>query len=438
MVRNLFKMTLIRRFFTSIQEEGFIQAVRKTRIYIGIRLRGLAPSVLDNTGQGPIQTEHMYLNGIWQSLAQQEAFHVTSPPAYSSKQRRIALIGDLNLPQCRKYRVEQLADFWRGQGVALDYVHYQDVPRAVSLLQRATHVMEYRLQTSALTAMYRYEARRLRLPILYDLDDPLFSVPAYETYQNMEALAPELKSHFLSEAPKYLEMMNGADIITVSTPGMAAHTQFLSPRPVYVRRNFADIATLETGAVAHAKRPKQDGLFRVVFASGSHGHEVDFGLIQKQISGFLAAAENRRLMIIGHFDITRLPADVRDKVELHPFSTYDRYLATLAQADCAVMPLQDDLFNRCKSAVRVIDAAAVSLPSVVGQVGDLAQMIQHGKTGMIVHTPDGWRTALEGMAQNPQETVAMGLAARHDLKVNWNGTSAKHIIDPNVLDWVLK
>ena len=36
--------------------------------------------------------------------------------------------------------------------------------------------------------MYLYEARRLRLPVLYDLDDPLFSISAYETYENMKGI----------------------------------------------------------------------------------------------------------------------------------------------------------------------------------------------------------------------------------------------------------
>lgn len=425
----------MRRFFTSLREEGAGTALRKARNYTILRLRGFTPSMLAGRGHGRINKNEKYLAGIWQTLARENAFHVLQAPATTSKRRKIALIGDLNLPQCRKYRIEQLAEFWTARGVDIDYAHYTDVPRCAGMLQDATHLMEYRLQTSPVTAMYRYEARRLRLPVLYDLDDPLFSVSAYETYENMKAVEPELKAHFVAEAPKYLEMMNGADILTVSTPGMAEHTRLLTARPVHVRRNFADTATLEDGRRAMQAAPADDGLFRVCFASGSRGHEVDFAVIGDQVIDFLQGADNRRLMILGHFDLALLPAGLRDRVETHGFSTYDRYLATLAQADCTVTPLTDDIFNRCKSAVRVIDAASVGVPSVVGTVGDMAHMVMHEKTGFVADTPRGWLTALETLA-GTGTAAAMGQAARADLEARWSGSDAPHIIDPDIIRWV--
>ena len=57
--------------------------------------------------------------------------------------------------------------------------------------------MFYRGLNTPLFSMYFYEARRLRLPVLYDLDDPLFSVSAYETYANMKAL-PETTRRCIS------------------------------------------------------------------------------------------------------------------------------------------------------------------------------------------------------------------------------------------------
>lgn len=435
-VKRLFRLSLVRRFITSLRDEGAGTALRKARNYTVMRLRGLTPSMLTGGGgHGPVRRNEAYLSGIWQTLAREGAFHVTTPPALLSRRRKIALIADMNLPQCRKYRVEQLAEFWRARDVELEYAHYTDVPRCTGIMQDATHLMEYRLQTMPVTAMYRYEARRLRLPVLYDLDDPLFSVSAYETYENMKAVEPELKAHFVAEAPKYLEMMNGADILTVSTPGMAEHTRLLTARPVHVRRNFADTATLEAGRTAMAAGRPDDGLFRVCFASGSRGHEVDFAQIADQVIAFLQGAETRRLMILGHFDLKLLPEGLRDRVEPHGFADYPAYLATLARADCTVTPLTDDIFNRCKSAVRVIDAAAAGVPSVVGTVGDMANMVEQGKTGFVADTPQAWLEALEALAESGR-SATMGQAARADLETRWAGSDAAHIIAPEVIAWV--
>lgn len=422
-----------------MREEGAGAALTKARIYTGMRLRRIAPSILGGGNLGGIREDHTYLAGTWQVLAREGAFHISRPPALVSNRRKIALIGDLNLPQCRKYRIEQLAEFWTAQGVDLDYAHYQDVSRATALLQDATHLMEYRLQSVPVTAMLRYEARRLRLPVLYDLDDPLFSIAAYETYENMKAVGTELKTHFIYEAPKYLEAMNGADMLTMSTPGLVAHTKELTQRPVHLRRNFADSTTLENGREAMQAGRPDDGLFRVCFASGSRGHEVDFEIIADQIVAFLANGDNRRLVILGHFDTELLPESLRDRVETHPFTTYGRYLKALAQADVAMMPLVDDLFNRCKSAVRVIDAASVGVPSLVNTVSDMTNMVDHGKTGLVVKTQGGWQDALETLARDTGTTAQMGRAARTALETRWAGAQGNpgpHIIDPAVLDWV--
>lgn len=435
-VARLFRLVLIRRFIESFREEGPRQAFRKARTYAGMKMRNLGAGTVGLTATGRLRSDNQYLHGIWQDLAVNEAFHISCAPGVLRRRRQIAMIGDLNLPQCRKYRVEQLASFWQARGVEFDYAHYQDVPRSARLLQNATHLMEYRLQTMPVTEMLRYEARRLRLPILYDLDDPLYSVSAYETYRNMESVGQKLKTHFLSEAPKYLSMMNGADVLQVSTPGMVAHTALYSPRPVYLRRNFADLETLEMGQSAMATRPSDDGVFRIAFASGSQGHEIDLKEILDPLSEFIMADPNRRLMLIGHFKPEHLPKELVRQVETTRFGTYGSYLAALARANCAVMPLCDDIFNRCKSAVRVLDASAVGVPSIVGGVGDLKNIVRDDETGFVARTTADWVAALEALAKDPGLGRKMGQAARHDLETVWHGADGPHIIAPELLDWV--
>ena len=419
------------RFASIIRQQGWRAAASRARAYL-TRVGALPESYAPQPGQ-------LYLAPFWQDIAQRDAFHVSQAPALLTRTRKIAMIGDLNLPQCRKYRVEQPAEQWAAQGVEYSCSHYEDVPRCTTILQDATHCMFYRTLNTPLVSMYMYEARRLRLPVLYDLDDPLFSISAYETYENMKALPPSMKAHFLNEAPKYLDAMNMADIITVSTPSMRDHTRLYTNRPVHFRRNFADRATFEAANAALAIRQiDPDAPFRVVFASGSMGHEVDFALIAEDIIAFLAADANRELVILGHFDEDLLPEALQDRVEAHKFTSYDKYLETLATVDCAVMPLTDDIFNRCKSAVRVIDAFAVAVPCIVGQVSDMAHMVQDGVTGRVMGPGESWGDALEVLAKDRDACAEMGRAARADLQANWGAKAGLPIIEQPVLDWVLQ
>ena len=325
------------RLLATIRHEGWRTALHRTRSYFGHHM----------LGGGPAGKPEAYLDRFWQDIARRGAFHVRAAPAALRRTRRIAMIGDLFLPQCRKYRVEQAGELWAAAGADYVFSDWRDVQRSVAAMQDATHLMFYRTLNDPVMAMYLYEARRLRLPVAYDLDDPLFSVSAYETYGNMTALPADLKAHFLSEAPRYLGAMNQADLITVSTPGMAEHTRAYTARPVLFRRNFADRETLAAAEAALAGGGcRAEAPFRVGFASGSQGHEIDFGLISDDISGFLDADAGRQLVILGHFDKTLLPEGLRGRIESHPFTDYGQYLEALSTVDCAVMPLTDDVFNR--------------------------------------------------------------------------------------------
>ena len=250
----------------------------------------------------------------------------------------------------------------------------------------------------------------------------------------MSALDPGLRAHFVAQAPRYLDAMNAADIISVSTPGLADHARLLTDRPVFVRRNFADSATLKLGAAVRSVA--RQGGFGMVFASGSKGHEADFATIKEEVATFLHAAPERHLTILGHFDMATLPSTIRARCEVRPFTGYDEYLRALAEADCALMPLADDTFNQCKSAVRAIDAAAVRLAVIASDVGDLPNVVTHGRTGLIAGQ-GMWTAALERLAADPKATRAMGQSARLNLETHWPGSRAPRIIAPELLCWVL-
>jgi glycosyltransferase involved in cell wall biosynthesis len=205
---------------------------------------------------------------------------------------------------------------------------------------------------------------------------------------------------------------------------------------VHVRRNFADTETLEKGTAAAQSLHREDGMFNVTFASGSQGHEVDFKLVLPALEAFFAQTEDARLLLMGHFNVAHLPDAVATRTEIVTFATYDKYLATLARAVCAIMPLADDIFNRCKSAVRVIDAASVGVPSIVGTVGDLQNVVRHGKTGIIARTPQDWHDALVRFESARAATALMGRAARRDLETRWSAQNADYIIAPEIVDWV--
>lgn len=430
--RNLIRRDRLLRFVEVWRTEGQLAAVRAAKRHAKMLLNNQTPSVVVQESPAVSPADRSCaLTHVWTQLAQKDAFHVTQPPAVLRRRRLVALIGDLNLPQCRKYRVEQLDEIWAAAGIEYVYAHYEDVPRCLDILQKATHLMIYRLATSPVAEMYLYEARRLRLPVIYDIDDPLFSFSAYETYSNGAAIPPAQRRSLIDQAPSYFSVMQQADAVTLSTPGMVEAAGLMSSRPAYLRRNFADRTTLDAGLRFGAKGATGKG-FTVAFASGSAGHEIDLLSIADPLEMFLRRSDDRRLKILGRFDLGRLPSGLRSRTTVQPFRDYPAYLAGLAKADCVLVPLVDDAFNRCKSAVRVIDSSSVAVPSVVGVVGDGPAMVRHQETGMLLGE-NGWFDALEQLARDPDKTRKMGRSARRDLETHWSAQIEMPVLEPRFI-----
>ena len=63
-----------------------------------------------------------------------------------------------------------------------------------------------------------------------------------------------------------------------------------------------------------------------------------------------------------------------------------------AAADAALYPFDDTLVNRCKCAVKLLDLLAAGVPVVAEAVGQNAEFIRHGETGLLA--PSGQAAAL--------------------------------------------
>lgn len=411
-------------FIRSARQEGLDAALKKARRFA--RQRKSARNVSD-----------LPMTPVWRTLSTANSFFPPLPPRLVFSKPKVALIGDMGLPQCKKYRINQIQDLLGSIGVDVAVSDYTDRNKSVSILQDATHLFEYRLPLTDICLHYRYEARRLGLPILYDIDDPLFSYSAYATYGNMKGIKGALHERFLGDTSKYLEMMTGADVLCVSTPGLRHHLEQLTNRPIYLRRNLADRETLMAGHNAADKidRSKADD-FTISFASGSLGHEYDFIEAADGLFHVMRQHPKIRLIIVGHFPKSFIPDDLQRQTVFHKFSDYPTYLETLAESDCMIMPLADDLFNSCKSAVRAIDAASVSVPALAANIGDNSAVVRDHETGFLINNADEWAPRLEQLYHNRDLTKSLGRRARLNLERNWSTSDAAHIIDPQLISWL--
>ena len=89
-----------------------------------------------------------------------------------------------------------------------------------------------------------------------------------------------------------------------------------------------------------------------------------------------------------------------------PTCDYDGYIDVLRRCDVALLPLNDTLFNRCKSDLKFIECAAhgvVALASPTVYAGS----VRDGVTGLLFHSPADFLEKLRGLVVDPRMRTAI-------------------------------
>lgn len=325
----------------------------------------------------------------------------------------IVLIGSLDLPQCRKYRVVQKQEILEQvAGKRVTISNYHDYYRWRTLLQSAGKLILYRVPNGRNFEEIMIEANRLQLPVCYDIDDAVFDLETVKSNPNLPYLSGQIRRALLQDATAFTEAMRQCPVITVSTPGLQrlVNRRF-SDIPCYVMPNGIDAETIHYGAVARqmaAAAPTKH--FRIVLSSGSLAHAADTEVATEGIRLFLERHPDAQLINIGHFDAGN-PLRHHRALKEFPFLPYSEYLRVLATADCTLVPLATGVFNEGKSIARLIDATEVGVPVVASPVGEYAESTLSAAF-VAARSAEEWCRALENVAASRRETSSALEAAK--------------------------
>ncbi len=80
--------------------------------------------------------------------------------------------------------------------------------------------------------------------------------------------------------------------------------------------------------------------------------------------------------------------------------------------DVALAPLRPSVFNRSKSDIRVLEAAAMGIPVIASDVVAYRDSVVHEQTGYLVKQPGDWGRFLTELAHEPEMRMAMEQNAR--------------------------
>ena len=257
-------------------------------------------------------------------------------------------------------------------------------------------------------------AAEVRRPRVLEINAPLAEEQKRFRGLCLESLARRMEADSFGAA---------SALIAVSEP-VRRYVQGLVPHRAartHVLANGVDLGRFDAGA---ADRDRVRGELRVdartavIGFVGSfkpwHGTEFLFDVYRE-----LASAHRAHLLAVGDgprwagLQARVAAASCRGSVTLTGRVPHERIPAWTCAADIIVAPYQraaDFYF----SPLKVIEALACARPVVAPRLGQLCELIEHGRTGLLYEPDDAGdcRRAIELLLRDPARRSAMGQAAR--------------------------
>jgi len=255
-------------------------------------------------------------------------------------------------------------------------------------------------------------------PVIYETDDLLTELP-------------ETNSKF-SRYTKYRHLiMNciaNSDAIITSTSALKDRYAFLNQQG-YVYRNALDEALwrhpLGQRKAAGVKRKLNVGF------CGSSSHSADLECIETALERvYESYGSNVQFSFFGCITerLKRLPGMTYQEGFVS-YSNYAELLRTL-QFDIGLAPLENSVFNSCKSNIKFLEYAACGIPGVYSDLGPYRDSIAHGRTGLLAeNSPDAWFDAIANLIENPALAQEIVEAAHQDM---WS----RYSLQANANDWL--
>jgi glycosyltransferase involved in cell wall biosynthesis len=261
---------------------------------------------------------------------------------------------------------------------------------AMGALDRVDGVLVYREAALIGPAVIERWVARKGLPIIYQLDDPLY-VP-YRSPSN----------GYLSYLKVFGKVAKICRLSKVVIANSRQHVEYATRFNAEVRQ----IPSIVDGD-RYTYRPTERDPSKPVCVgwSGSPSTAPNLKEIQQVLSG-LGSRDDVRLHFIGS-DSFDLPGVRHTAQEWRP----ETEIEDLRQLDVGLLPLPVDEWTKRKFYLKLVQYMALGIPAVCAPLGSNPDVIEHGATGYLADSPGEWRDGIERLVGDPELRQKMGRRA---------------------------
>jgi len=255
-------------------------------------------------------------------------------------------------------------------------------------------------------------ARHYGVKMVMDVDDAIWEIhndnPAYEVWKK--------GSEGLRD---FTAICNEVDYITCTNnylKNVIINHTTKTPDKIQVFPNYIDLSTYTYRAPF--KNTNQINLTH--FGSTTHFNDLRETDFERGLNRIMAEYPNVVFRTIGAF----IPS-YREKWGARYEQTFGdpdiytwinkRFPTFMKESDILVVPLVDDIYNRCKSQIKWLEASSAKIPGIWQRVRQYEEVVD-GTNGILANKDTEWYKGIKYMIDNPDKRKAMGEKTFEDVK----------------------
>jgi len=312
----------------------------------------------------------------------------------ADKGKRVVIIAELSIPQCKKYRVDQKAEMLALLGYPCETVSWTEFEKARNLIQLSALVFFYRVPAEPTVLELMQECKRLNVTTLFDVDDLIFDEALLKENINIQRLPKKIQEQVFAGAKTYSKAMCSTDLCSASTPVLAKEMERTTGHKSHIIPNALDKEILHIAKELH--RPDRSSqTVTIVYGSGTSTHDIDFLEAAPALLHILKTYPHVRFVIHGTLTLPESFNAVKTQIKEIPFMPSSEYYQAISRYDINISPLEPTLFNDAKSNIKFIEASMFKIPTIASPVAEYKAIIEHQKNGLLASDEASWIDAFE-------------------------------------------
>ena len=253
------------------------------------------------------------------------------------------------------------------------------------------------------------EIRSRQIPLVYEIDDLLFTLPENHPLQRDG-----------SYSRNYIPMLlaiSRADMVSVSTEPLACFLQPFNAN-IKVLPNYLNEDIWQFMPVT--KNNSGDSPVTIGYIGGST-HQPDILLIVDALNRIQEEFGQRIHYKFWGVEPPQTLISPRKIDRQHIVAGYADYAAAFRdqKIDILIAPLEDNLFNQSKSHLKYLEYSTLGVPGVFSKVKAFEDVVKHGVTGFLATTEDEWVACLRGLITSPELRCRMAVNAQESVKQHY-------------------